>query len=232
MVKTSASKTKTKTVAPAPGTVEPSTDEDIKTLLARCVDAKLETGSWLKLAKWLIISPTVTCFPAPMKYGALTCASKALSIYIGEKVPTLPDKPSVDMLIQTASSYRAAMKLLFDIGDDDVAAKCLILGTLPKEEGKPSGDRACLIPVKNAGTGDTTTRIATMKKILGDGARKLILIVFNPQLHPKGHCIVLRKQDHQWYCSDPLMPAGSCLVMPSKAAVVLLMAGARTILGI
>lgn len=232
MVKTTKSKTKTKAVTPASSTVEHSIDADITTLLARCVDAKLETGSWLKLAKWLTISPTVTCHAAPMRYGALTCASKALAIFIGQDVPTLPNNPSIEMLIQSASSYKAAIRLLFDIGDDDVAAKCLILGTLPKEEGKPTGDRACLIPVKCAGTGDTAERIATMKQILNDGARKLILIVFNPQLHPKGHCIVLRKQDHQWYCSDPLMPASSCLVMPSKAAVVLLMCSARTILGI
>lgn len=203
-------------------------------LLRRCVDASLENANWMKLALWLKPSATLKCHASTMVYGSKTCASKALCIYMGKTIPTLPDrKPSVEIVCAMANAHGVDMRLLYDIGPDGaLPQKCLMFGTVPAAEGGRSGARGCLIPVKNAGTGDLAATRAKMEQLLSNGVRKMTLIVFNPALYPEGHCICLRKVGtSKWYLSDPLMPAGTCLALPSKEALVLLMAGATTILG-
>lgn len=203
----------------------------VPALLARCVDASLATNSWLRIAKWLEPSP-LRCFPAPMRFGSKTCASKALCIYIGKKIPTLPPHPTLDMVINTANENGSPMKLLHHAEDDEIAERCLMFGTIPLEEGGSHGERGALIAIKNNGARNVETVKATMQELLDAGLRKMTLIVYNQTLYQDGHCIVLKKVKTTWLLSDPLMPPGSCLIMPSEEAVALLMCGAKTIVGI
>jgi hypothetical protein len=197
--------------------------------LARCVDASLSTNSWLRIAKWLSFSP-LRCFPAPMRYGSKTCASKALCIYIGKKVETLRGMPTLDMVIETAKQNGAPMELLYHA--EELPERCLMFGTIPADEGGSHGDKGALIAVKHNGSGDLNTVRAHMQSLMDGGVKKMTLTVFNQTLYPDGHCIVLKKVKNTWLLSDPLMPPASCLIMPSEEALVLLMCGARTIVGV
>lgn len=202
------------------------------TLLARCVDASLSNNGWLKLAKWLEPCVKLKCFPAGMLYGFHTCASKALAIYLGQAVPTLPSKPTIETVINTARTYGSALDLLYDVDNSAKAERCLLFGTMPAVGGSDkSGGRGCLIPIKNNGTGSTTAIMEHMRQLLASGVRKMTLTIFNETLFPCGHCTILKKIKERWYLSDPHLPPGMVLKVPSEEAVILLMCGATTIIG-
>jgi hypothetical protein len=204
-------------------------------LLRGSVDASLQDVKWMKIAKWLKASPTLKCFPSTMVYGAKTCASKALAIYVGKAVPTLPGggrSLSIDTVCETAHKHGLPMKLLYDIGaNGSTADRCLLFGTVPNVEGGCSGDKGCLIAVRNAGTTKLADVRPKMETILDSGVERMTLIVFNDALYEFGHCIVIRRLKDKFYLSDPLLPAGTCLCIPSRDHMVLLMCSATTILG-
>lgn len=204
------------------------------TLLRKTVDASLSDITWMKVAKWLKPS-TLKCFPATMLYGQTNCASRALSVFIGKNIPVMPGggrSLSIDTVIETASKYGKTIKLLYDIGvGGSVADKCFLFGTVPESEGGRSGHRGCLIPVRCLGTEKLANVKPKMQAILNTGIERMILIVFNSALYEFGHCLVIRKLRDKYYLSDPLLPAGTCLELPSGEAMLLLMCSANTILG-
>jgi hypothetical protein len=198
------------------------------TLLKRCVDSQLTDLSWMRLAT----CPVLKCFEATMKYGEHSCATRALSMYVSAKVTGLPKKPTTEDVCAASAGFGKPLRLLYDRAGQAAPDRSLIFGTVPAEDGDQNrGAKGFLIPIKTSGGTDVRPVYQQMNELLESGVKRMILIVFNSALYPIGHCLLVCVTKKSFVLSDPFLPAGTCVVLPSKEALLLLMSSATTILG-
>ena len=202
-------------------------DASARALLDMAVDADLHED-WQPAALWLRSSKAVKCMDSTMKYGETTCTEKALSMYVGKEV-TLPPGYTTREVCEVAAENKSLLNVVWHSA---LPSEALLFATVKDATGQQA-EKGCLLPIRIPDAVDTVeSRMVDMAHILDTGISKLFLIIFNPALYPKGHCIVLQKAKGRWYLSDPHMPPQTCLVMPQpKDFLLLLMCSAAPIFG-
>jgi hypothetical protein len=189
----------------------------------------LTDPNWEKCAVRLSISRSVKCFDAAMHYRQFVCGKRALSIFLHQKITDVRTHCTLEDLCAKSQTLGVPLKVLWE--QDELPSKCGVVVSMRKHKQDAGGSYAYMFIVTGMGEACPTEAFQKARSSIPEHHNRLLLCMYHPGFYPHNHCVVLRRVNNVWYLSDPLMPSGCCMKIPTLGLFWMLIIGATSVLG-